>query len=128
MTSSELNKSFELIGRILGKLTESGLRRISLDSEEFEIDGDEGNLFCDVVHFLKNEGLISVGGQVLDGSCYDTQLTSRGIAAVEDKRFDNGTSVSAALDSRKGEVSGETYGKAGSFIGGLLGGLTTSLT
>jgi len=131
------DESFEMVGKILAHLLKTGLLQLDLEAERV-IEGyknDDSNeayrirdLFCSVMHWLINEGLITGYG-----SPYYTfggvQLTAKGIVALQSPKFDPVKAMSAAsVVADKGEdLSGETYSKIGSFIGGLIGGLSQSV-
>lgn len=38
--ASELDRSYQMVGRILESLVGSGLRRVRLEADDFEMDGD----------------------------------------------------------------------------------------
>ncbi|MER9091506.1 hypothetical protein NKI34_10305 [Mesorhizobium sp. M0700] len=126
-----LGESYEMIGRILAKLILGGLRSQEIGVASV-IDADKVSRhdlhhFVDVVKWLQNEGLITRGHALLSGDYLGVQLTSRGIAAVEQGQFSasTGKSIRETVESKsEGGLTSDTYGKIGSFVGGLLGGFT----
>ncbi|MCQ8780979.1 hypothetical protein [Mangrovibrevibacter kandeliae] len=122
--ASELDASFELIGRVFEKLIKAGLRKIPLHAHDFEQEVDR-ILFRDVMSFLKDEGLIRVGAELVSGDYVFVQLTGAGIAAVESQKFENCKTVRSEVE--RGNLSSEAYGRIGAFVGGLIGGATTAL-
>ncbi len=127
-----LGRSYELIGRILAMLVLSGLRGQHLSPKQFEAaDRDDFLHFMDVMRWLRNEGLVTTGEPLLNGTFPSVQLTARGIAAVEVGQFDAaaGRSVRETVESKpEGGLPADTYSKIGSFVGGLLGGFTQSVS
>lgn len=127
------------IWREYSHLVQHGLRRVDFeDSDALEImvdtRGDEEEVvqtFADVLHWMKNEGLIRVGTiQEFDGgyAFSGVQLTSKGVAAIQAKPNDAdlGESIEKKV-SEKGDLDASTYTKIGSFVGGLIGGATQAL-
>lgn len=64
----------------------------------------------------------------MDGSPNYAQLTSRGLAAIEDRRFDEGQSVQFRVEKDGRNLPDQTYGRIGSFIGGFFGGFRSAVT
>ena len=126
-----------MIGRILAKLILGGLSRQTVswkDVKQPQPDGT-GDLryFVDVMHWLQNEGIITYHKAVtLTGDFKLVQLTSKGLAAVENGTYGEGaepTSIRAIVESTPDDgLTSPTYGKIGSLIGGMLGGFTKSIS
>jgi hypothetical protein len=126
-----LGESYEMIGRILATLILGGLRRqeigVASVVDEDKINHDAVHHFVDVMKWLQNEGLITPGTALISGDYMAVQLTSRGIAAIEQGQFSpaTGKSIRETVESKaEGGLTSDTYGKIGSFVGGLLGGFT----
>jgi hypothetical protein len=90
----------------------------------------------DVVVWMRDEGLIrieslaeSLGGSF---SADGVQLTSRGIAILQQKTSDSelGKTLETTLSEpeKAGELSASIYVKIGSFVGGALGGFTKAIS
>ncbi|MCV0396985.1 MAG: hypothetical protein K5872_08745 [Rhizobiaceae bacterium] len=128
-----LEKSYELVGRILATLLLSGLRARTIAPADFGLSEGRDDLlhFVDVVNWLQREGMISAGTPLLNGTFPNAQLTARGIAAVEAESFNKAghASVRKAVEAKPdGKLQADTYSKIGSFVGGLLGGFTQSVS
>lgn len=126
---SELEKSQEIMGRILAELVGSGLRRVPLAPEDFGLGDDRVSLlhFMSLMEWLKDEGLIRYAGATTDGFYGAVQLTAAGIVAVDNKSFENGRSVRSEVEAKKAELSAGAFTKIGAFVGGLMGGAAKTL-
>ncbi|WP_210214309.1 hypothetical protein, partial [Sinorhizobium meliloti] len=137
---STIEYHYETMGRILSHLVNAGLSRVDFEpSDAMDIMthriGDEEdvvNAFADVLHWMKDEGLIRVASvQEFDGgyAFNGVQLTSKGIAAIQAKPTDPelGESIEKKV-GEKGELDISVYTKIGSFVGGLIGGATQALS
>ena len=123
---SELEKSYELVGRIFAMLVDTGLRKAVFGSKNFGL-AESDPFFSDVMAFLIDEQLVRIGGQSMDGEYYQVQLTSAGLKAIDSARFGDGQSVRSTIEEKRGELSSATYGKIGSLIGGVIGGVTKAI-
>jgi hypothetical protein len=137
---STIEYHYEIMGRILSHLVNAGLSRVDFEpSDAMDIMthrvGDEDdvvNAFADVLHWMKDEGLIRVGSvQEFDGgyAFNSVQLSSKGIVVVQTKPTDPelGDSIETRVGD-KGELDISVYTKIGSFVGGLIGGATQALS
>src|ERR1700752_2174000 len=129
---SDLQYHNELVGRITAYLVERGLRRVDIEPGDafpvmVETRGDEEDAlatFFDVLHWMKDEGLIRVGkiqthshGEIWNG----VQLTIKAIAAVQQpsEKLD-GKSVATTIEEKKGAIDTDTFHKIGDARGGFL--------
>jgi hypothetical protein len=136
----KIDYHYYILGRVLFELAAQGLKRVDFDSSSaFEImdyrHGDEEDVlqdFCDVLHFMINEKIISArsiqefdGGYAFNG----VQLTSKGLQLVNEKAGLSeirGSIVENATATQSNNQSAP-YAKWGEFIGGLLGSFTNSI-
>ncbi|MBO6918783.1 MAG: hypothetical protein JJ858_10165 [Rhizobiaceae bacterium] len=138
--TTNLEKSEALLGYILSKLYEQGLRRLTITSDEFlqfdqQIDGD---LILDVACWMQNEGLIyarldyrtnrrarlrPIKYLRLD----DLQLSSKGIHVLRHVKSQR-TLIDFEPNGDASRASVDGYTKLGAAVGGLLGGVIKSVS
>jgi hypothetical protein len=119
-----LGDSYEMIGRILAKMINGGLRRQSVTVGDVASHGSEREAlhhFVDVMVWLEREGMLNIGSAFISGDFSHVQLTAKGIAAVEKGMFD-GSSIRETVEKKsEGGLTAESYGKIGALIGGWMG-------
>lgn len=136
---SDLHYHNELIGRITAHLVEKGLRRVDIDPGDafpimVETRGDEEDAidtFFDILHWMKDEGLIRVAsiqgtgfGEIWNG----VQLTAKAIAAVQSpQEILGGKSIEATVQEKKGSIDSDTFHKIADAVGGFVGGIVKSM-
>ncbi|MES4992416.1 hypothetical protein ACTJJ7_11310 [Phyllobacterium sp. 22229] len=136
---STIDYHYQTMGRILSHLVQQGFKRVDFDASDAmdimtERRGDEEEVlktFADVLHWMRDEGLIRVGTiQEFDGgfAFSGVQLTSKGIAVIQAKPNDPelGESIEKKV-SDNGSLDASAYTKIGSFVGGLIGGAAQAL-
>jgi hypothetical protein len=124
-----LADSYEMIGRILAKMINGGLKRQSVTVSDVAGAGAEQEAlrhFVDVMVWLQSEGMLNIGSAYNAGDFGHVQLTAKGIAAVERGTF-NGTSIRETVEAKpEGGLSSDTYGKIGALVGGWMGAFIQS--
>ena len=136
---NKMDQSFQIGGRVTIKMAENGLHVQTLNFEELLSDDFDAiqdrqtndefrNLCISVGRWLLIEGYIK-GTESNNFVGYEpAQLTSKGIAALQDHRYDPGNRRSV-LDSTGGgkPLSENAYTKIGSFLGGFFGGAVKTI-
>lgn len=126
-----LSASERVVGRILAKLAESGLRRVDLGYETVGLDEALKPYFEDSIRWLREEGIIryvSELGGTEPGEIYylDAVLTAKGFELLS-QGVSLGGEVRTLGTAVRDVSEGRSYSSLGDFFGGLLGGLTKSL-
>lgn len=137
---SNIQRHYEIIGRILSFLVNQGLRRIDFDPsgaseimESSESDDEFMKTFTDVLRWMHEEGLIRAANisETMDGVAFfiGVQLTAKGIAVIQADPGDPelGTSIEKRVTETRGSLDASVFTKIGSFVGGMLGGFTKAV-
>jgi hypothetical protein len=137
----ELDKLFEVIGRIFVTLLRGGLRKQDLEygalwrnlsSSEQELYQDLydfARLFNDTVMWMEREQLIRFDTMISDSPAsrfFGVQLTSHGLAIAIEPNGDQRETIQK--QAARGELSTSVYTNIGSIVGGMLGGFTKSIS
>lgn len=135
---SKLNEHNEVVGRTLVYLLGFGLGKTRLKAGDVEntVKDNGGTLdemtFCEIVDWMEYEGLIrwtQKSGAIGRAPSYlGVQLTSAGVAALQEKNQKWGASVEEYTEREEGKLTSDKYAEIGSFVGGLIGGVTKVFT
>ncbi|MCP1198998.1 hypothetical protein [Notoacmeibacter sp. MSK16QG-6] len=123
---NKLEESYAIIGETLSLLAEGGLLSRDLHPDQIKCSLDR-DLKSDVFHWMKNEGILSYKASMLDSTLCGAQITSVGIALLQDRTFFDNESIADVIPLEGSGISEDLLIKIGSFVGSTLGGFTKSL-
>jgi hypothetical protein len=135
---SDLDYHQELVGRVVAYLIGRGLRRVDLEPGHaleimVESRGDEEEAietFCDIVHWMNDEGLIRVGsiqGAGVGEYFNQVQLTSKAVEGIRVAQESLSGQTIEAVVTKKDGLSADVYHKIANSLGGFVGGFTKSV-
>ena len=137
-----LGRYSELVAGILSILIESGLKRLSLSSEDLwethpslaSNPNDFDSMFVDTLTWLRDEGYVRfesfVGGTNGETCVAGLAPTALCLQLLEQRipALDNKSGRVIIEEARSSDTPAAAYVRAGSLLGGLMGGFTKAIS